>query len=261
MRAFPELLVMVKAMLIAFRSVAVALGLLMFIVYIFAILFTQLLDGKNQEEGHPGYEYFRSVPMSMNTLLLSGAFPDQADLVNSMGSKSAAYYLMMLVYLLVAGLTVMNMIVGILCELISVISSVEKENMLLTSVRQSLQSIMAETKADADGSGMINKQEFDELLGHPKWGRILGEVDVDVVALVDLSDFIFEDNRELSFVDFMDLILQLRGTNTATVKDVVDLRKVLKIQSDKLDTLMTQNGTVARESVKSSSTPRTGQPL
>jgi len=245
MRAFPELVVMVKAMLIAFRAVAVALGLLMFIVYIFAILFTQLLEGKKQQPGHPGYENFRNVPMAMNTLLLNGAFPDQAQLVNDMGAESWAYYLMMLLYLLVAGLTVMNMIVGILCELISVISSVEKENMLLKSVRESLQSIMEETKADADGSGMINKEEFDELLEHPKWGRILGEVDVDVVALVDLSDFIFEDNRELSFVDFMDLILQLRGSNTATVKDVVDLRKILKLQGAKLDTIVSQGGAIA----------------
>eukprot|EP00441_Pelagodinium_beii_P047716 CAMPEP_0197625796 /NCGR_PEP_ID=MMETSP1338-20131121/5055_1 /TAXON_ID=43686 ORGANISM="Pelagodinium beii, Strain RCC1491" /NCGR_SAMPLE_ID=MMETSP1338 /ASSEMBLY_ACC=CAM_ASM_000754 /LENGTH=586 /DNA_ID=CAMNT_0043196287 /DNA_START=39 /DNA_END=1799 /DNA_ORIENTATION=- len=235
MRAFPELIVMVKAMMIAFRSVAVALGLLMFIVYVFAIAFTQLLDGKNGQPGDPGYDNFRNVLMSVNTLLLDGAFPDQKDLINSMGSKHAVYYLLMLVYMLVAGLTVMNMIVGILCELISVISAVEKETMLLSSVRTSLQNIMEETKADADGSGMISKREFDDLVSHPSWGRILSEVDVDVVALVDLSDFIFEDDRELSFADFMDLILQLRGTNQATVKDIVDLRKLLKNQSDKMD--------------------------
>mmetsp|Transcript_51964 Transcript_51964/g.97502 ORF Transcript_51964/g.97502 Transcript_51964/m.97502 type:complete len:101 (-) Transcript_51964:170-472(-) len=51
---------------------------------------------------------------------------------------------------------------------------------------------------------------------------------MDVVVLVDLIDHIFTDeNSELTFADLMELVLQLRGTNTATVRDVVDLRKFL----------------------------------
>jgi hypothetical protein len=48
-----------------------------------------------------------------------------------------------------------------------------------------------------------------------------------------LQDFIFEredehgekSDKQLTFGEFMEVVLQLRGTNQATVKDVVDLRK------------------------------------
>jgi hypothetical protein len=70
------------------------------------------------------------------------------------------------------------------------------------------------------------------------------------VALVDLADFIFEDigevdleaddttgapqhahGKTMTFPDFLDLLLQMRGANTATVKDIVDLRKFVRKES------------------------------
>ena len=42
-------------------------------------------------------------------------------------------------------------------------------------------------------------------------------VGVDVVGMVEFSDFIFKD-RELTFAEFVELVLQLRGSNQATVK-------------------------------------------
>merc|ERR1711920_807805 len=58
------------------------------------------------------------------------------------------------------------------------------------------------------------------------------------IGLVDFADFIFdgdgcgaeEDEPELDFPKFMDVVLQLRGSNNATVKDVVDLRKFVQNQ-------------------------------
>lgn len=48
---------------------------------------------------------------------------------------------------------------------------------------------------------------------------------VDVVGLVDYSDILFRDNSSLDFADFIRLVIQLRGNNSATVRDIVDLRK------------------------------------
>jgi len=66
--------------------------------------------------------------------------------------------------------------------------------------------------------------------------RALRDVGVDVIGLVDCADTLFVDNHgrmveELEFADFMDVVLQLRGSNTATVKDVVELRKLLRTQT------------------------------
>merc|ERR1711948_21773 len=52
-------------------------------------------------------------------------------------------------------------------------------------------------------------------------------VGVDCVGLVNFIDYIFRDNLSITLPDFMDIILQLRGANRATVRDIVDMRQLL----------------------------------
>jgi hypothetical protein len=80
----------------------------------------------------------------------------------------------------------------------------------------------------------ITKEELAKLLDFPEACRALTEIGVDVMMLVDNLDFIFQrdldDDHEVSltFEQFMSLILDLRGANTATVKDIVELQKFVK---------------------------------
>merc|ERR1719181_595891 len=85
---------------------------------------------------------------------------------------------------------------------------------------------------DEDDNKCINKSEFETLLLMPEGARIIEEVGVDVVGLVDFADDIFKDGIELSFPDFMELVLQLRSNNVATVRDIVDLRKLISHMLD-----------------------------
>ncbi|CAJ1384150.1 unnamed protein product [Effrenium voratum] len=55
-----------------------------------------------------------------------------------------------------------------------------------------------------DGDGSISRREFDQMLTNPTCVRTLSDVGVDVFALVDLADFIFDQQNELSFAAFMD---------------------------------------------------------
>merc|ERR1719330_1864021 len=70
-RAMPELLIMVNGMVSATRSVFFTLCLLAILLYIFAIAFTQLLDGTPA-----GATYFPKVGKSMHSLLLEGTLLD-----------------------------------------------------------------------------------------------------------------------------------------------------------------------------------------
>mmetsp|Transcript_9375 Transcript_9375/g.23308 ORF Transcript_9375/g.23308 Transcript_9375/m.23308 type:complete len:400 (-) Transcript_9375:65-1264(-) len=131
------------------------------------------------------------------------------------------------------------MLVGVLCEVVSAVAAMEKEELLVNSVMSKMHRIVADL--DQNGSGTLSKHELKALLDHPEAARTLHDVGVDVVGLVDFADFIFQnldldeddeddepEQRELSFADFMDVVLQFRGTNTATVKDMVDLRKFVQ---------------------------------
>lgn len=57
----------------------------------------------------------------------------------------------------------------------------------------------------------------------------LQDIDVDPVSIYDYTHILFGEDggNKVPFVDFMDVLLKLRGGNSATVRDLVDLRKWL----------------------------------
>merc|ERR1719446_723734 len=64
LRSMPELLILIKGMVAAMRSVGFVLLLLVIIMYVFSIAFVQLLKGTDA-----GNEFFPGIPASMYTLL------------------------------------------------------------------------------------------------------------------------------------------------------------------------------------------------
>merc|ERR1719246_259991 len=104
--------------------------------------------------------------------------------------------------------------------------------MLVAHVKNTLFSMLEKAGVDQDHNRSLSKLEFHSLLVQPEAVRIIQKLGVDVIGLVDFSEAIFADDRELSFVEFMELVLELRGTNKATVKDVVELRKWMMQEFD-----------------------------
>lgn len=235
LRAMPELMILIKGMTVAARSVFFTLILLLVFIYVFAIAFVQLLDDSDMKE-----EYFRTVPKSMSTLLLDGTLPDHEEIVSLIATENWIYGAVFLFYMLLGSLTVMNMLVGVLVEVVSVVSSVEKEQMVVNFVKVQLQQMMQTSGLDANHDNLISKSEFQTLLEKPEAARALQDVGVDVVGLVDFTDFIFKDGVELSFPNFMEMVLQLRGSNTATVKDIVDFRKFVMNELGRLEEKVSQ---------------------
>eukprot|EP00927_Polykrikos_kofoidii_P022798 TRINITY_DN21175_c0_g1_i1.p1 TRINITY_DN21175_c0_g1~~TRINITY_DN21175_c0_g1_i1.p1 ORF type:complete len:887 (+),score=135.49 TRINITY_DN21175_c0_g1_i1:62-2662(+) len=229
LRAIPELMIMVKGISVAARSVFFTLLFLVAVLYIFGIAFAQLTQGTTV-----GKARFSSVPHSMSTLLLHGCFgEDLPDVAHSVGDENILLAALLMLFVLLASLTIMNMLVGVLVEVVSVVSKVEKEELIVTFVKDQLQHLLESTCVDTDGNGLISREEFELLMLKPEASHVLKDVGVDVVGLIDFMDYIYssselaEEEVELSFSEFMDVILQLRGCNTATVKDIVDLRKFM----------------------------------
>merc|ERR1719453_844610 len=122
LRICPELLVLLKGISIACRSVFFTLLLLVGVVYLFAVGFTQL-----SHFGESTQRYFPTVSQSMTCLFLRGAFPDVADMAEEIGGENLALGGFLIMYLLLGSITIMNMLVGILVEVVSVVANVEKE--------------------------------------------------------------------------------------------------------------------------------------
>eukprot|EP00929_Paragymnodinium_shiwhaense_P000664 TRINITY_DN100908_c0_g1_i1.p1 TRINITY_DN100908_c0_g1~~TRINITY_DN100908_c0_g1_i1.p1 ORF type:complete len:931 (-),score=212.61 TRINITY_DN100908_c0_g1_i1:151-2943(-) len=227
LRAVPELIILIKGIVVASRSVFFTLCLLVIIMYFYAIVFRQLLGQLVVPGSEPDLEtlYFPSVTGAMMALLLDGVLPDQGAFVRDCYGQSWILGTITLSYIMLASLTVMNMLVGVLVEVVSVVSAVEKEQLTVGYVKQRLLGIIEEVGGDEDGDALISKAEFDVLLMSEEAARAIQEIGVDVIGLVDMADYIFKDNVKLTFADLMELVLAFRGSNTSTVKDIVDMRR------------------------------------
>jgi len=223
LRAVPELMILVRGMAAASRSVALTLVLLTAIIYTYAIILRQVTDGTAI-----GEQYFKTIPASMSSLLLHATLPDMSEILEDTSNAHILLGAVLLTFVLLASLTVLNMLIGVLVEVVSVVASVEREELTVNTVKTSMERIMELTGVDVDANNAISRTEFEQLLEVPTAARLINEIGVDVVGLIDYADLIFDGGqKELSFSEFFEVLLSLRGKNAATVKDIVDLRKFI----------------------------------
>merc|ERR1712206_51311 len=133
----PELMVMVKGMVAGMRSVFFTLCLLFCVIYVFALIFRHLTDG--QEIGD---QYFSSVFDAMLSLFLYGVIPDMSKFIEDVGSNHWLLALLIVAFVLLATVMVLNMLIGVLVEVVGGVASLEKEQQAATLVKNSLVKIL-----------------------------------------------------------------------------------------------------------------------
>eukprot|EP00927_Polykrikos_kofoidii_P019645 TRINITY_DN19214_c0_g1_i1.p1 TRINITY_DN19214_c0_g1~~TRINITY_DN19214_c0_g1_i1.p1 ORF type:complete len:792 (-),score=121.90 TRINITY_DN19214_c0_g1_i1:31-2406(-) len=232
LRALPELMIMIKGLMAASRSVFFTLVLGAALVFAFAIAFSQMTTDTALKE-----VYFSNVAASMYFLMVHGALLLSTDYKAFEIQAYCGILVSMLffTFVLFAAVLIMNMLIGVLCQVVVAVACTEREELLVAYVHAKLKEVMS--IIDEDGGGTISRDEFMQILENIDAMDALQDVGVDVVGLIDFADFIFGDVEdttgtdgapkevELTLPDFTAVILQLRGSNNATVKDIVDLRK------------------------------------
>jgi hypothetical protein len=224
LRSLPELMIMIKGMVTAAKSVIYSLFLLMLIGYVFAIALRNLVPKDSQLEE----TFLPSVPETMHTLIIFATFLDDlAAYIVLVKETSTACLILSWVYIALASLTVMNMLIGVLCEVISAVAEEEKESMMVEKVKNKFDGLVK--ILDENHDGVISWDEFRQIVEMPDALQALDQVNVDAVSLVDLAeDFFFVDGQKqvaMSFDQFMELVLDLRGGQKATVKDIFNMGK------------------------------------
>jgi voltage-gated sodium channel len=225
---FPEFIVLIKGLAVAGRCVGFTLMLTVVVIYGFAVTFRYL----TMDDEELAANYFRNVPNGMKTLM-HVILPDSKQLTDDMLEQSYMCGALVVFYTVIASLTLLNMLIGVLCEVIATVSAVEKEAVKVTFVRDKLIEALCHTGREATAEMVMSRDEFNAMLLHPEALRVLQESGVDPVGLVDFTDYIFSGQfndvgkEGLTFEKLVDLILRLGGDNVATVKDVVDARKII----------------------------------
>jgi len=180
-------------------------------------VFRQLTEGSIV-----GNHYFPSVPGAMNTLLLDGIFPDQSYFVNDLFQGNPFLWPIIMIFILLAAMTLMYMLIGVLVDVVSVIACTEKEGMTVMALASQLRAAWEVLGKSCDDT--MNKTDFQNLLVESEIVRITQDVGVDVFMIVDMADVLFEDyekeEKNMTFENFVELMLKMRGGNQATVKDI-----------------------------------------
>jgi voltage-gated sodium channel len=216
MEFFPELISMVRGMVAGIRAVNSALMILGLIVYVFAIIMNGLLGTEPEV-----LEYFGTVREAMVTLLVNGVLLDDVSgLVRTMIEvKNVPALLFFAVFILLSALTVMNMLIGTLCEVVIDVSAEEKEVQAKEKMKKTLFVMLQEL--DADGSGQLSKEEVQSVIKHQDAVAIMNDIQVDTQYLLDISEMIFTTPEStLPITVFMNIVLTLRGKRQPTMNDI-----------------------------------------
>uniref|UniRef100_A0A7S1M1Z0 EF-hand domain-containing protein n=1 Tax=Alexandrium catenella TaxID=2925 RepID=A0A7S1M1Z0_ALECA len=258
---------MLKGITCALRTVFVTGMLLVAILYLFGIVF------KIQSKAYPGLSAFPTVGESMWVLLLNGAFLDAvADIVLELVDISWILTFIFMVFIFLSNLTILNMLVGILCEVATQVDKREKEQAAISYLKHHLIEILE--VHDKNDDRHINKDDFELLMRNPEMHMILKSFGVDTEDLLSLQGILFEskgaamnphstgnleetngltpsnggaklceskssvyptEQKRLRFAEFLEVVLRLRGGNFASVRDIVDLREYLRQRMDHLE--------------------------
>ncbi|CAL1143358.1 unnamed protein product [Cladocopium goreaui] len=108
-------------------------------------------------------------------------------------------------------------------NVIDIVAASEREGLAVSTVALNLRQVMKRMGISTEGP--ISKAAINELLLEAEVVNFLYGVDVDVVSLVEMIDQVYEDilereGRPLEFGDLVETIMNLRGSNPATVQDL-----------------------------------------
>merc|ERR1719335_527190 len=171
------------------KSCFYVFGLLTLLTYVFAIAFTQLAVGSDV-----GDVYFANVSHSMYSLLIYLTFLDDLSVMGD-DIRAEIWYLLPIAFIFVAlaALTVMNMLIGVLCEVVSAVAESERAEMRAETLTMNLTDIMK--NLDSNGNNMICYAEFVNIIQSTRAIQVLDEVGVDACKLMDFADLFFHNDK------------------------------------------------------------------
>jgi hypothetical protein len=245
------------------RSVLSTLFLLLAAVYVFGIVFREQLHGRPEVEGK-----FDTVTDSMWFLLLQGALADEiTEIAEKIKDASNLMTVLFGVFVLTSHITLLNMLVGVLVEVVSQVSSAHKERTDIRLIKDALTDVI--TSMDSDDDGTITRSEYENLvekiskmdashsMGATQRARLrtlrrndpevllqvavdaLESLGIDEVDLERMADELFADapedeetESELQVDKFIKIFCAkcIEMRETVSRKDLVEMQKSMKLQ-------------------------------
>eukprot|EP00746_Dinoflagellata_sp_MGD_P158635 gnl/MRDRNA2_/MRDRNA2_86514_c0_seq10.p1 gnl/MRDRNA2_/MRDRNA2_86514_c0~~gnl/MRDRNA2_/MRDRNA2_86514_c0_seq10.p1 ORF type:complete len:392 (+),score=92.51 gnl/MRDRNA2_/MRDRNA2_86514_c0_seq10:29-1177(+) len=180
---------------------------------------------------------FPTIEDSMWELLLNGTFMDSlGDSMKRITAEDRTLAALFLLFVFLSNLTVLNMLIGIICEVASDVSQKEKARMAEAKFTGELLEILQ--IFDMHDDQMITCEEFNLMLSNPDMRQMLTRNEINLEVLETIKDSIFlnpeanekEKWKSVSYDELIGVILRFRGGDGehATILDIVNLDKSIR---------------------------------
>ncbi|CAK9067616.1 unnamed protein product [Durusdinium trenchii] len=171
----------------------------------------------------------------MYTLIMDGTFMDSTrDVLGSLrtmdndGLQGWVSISVFLIYVLLTNITVMNMLIGIVCEVVSEVKREDEEGVAIDFMKEHLRTML--TDLDQDKNENISKSELQSVVEDEKAKVVLSELQVKPEDVIDLTEYLFEQDedagreQEVTREELLEVILKIRGGRTISNQDIIDVR-------------------------------------
>jgi len=179
MKKVPELMIIIKGLIASFRSVGCTAILQILILYVWSILFVSEYHEKEDLVDDPAIEsYFGTMGKSMFSLFIYGTVLDDVTAATNAIRGTDNFFMLSLfiVFILISSFTILNMLIGILCEVVSATADSEQTKAAETTVKDAITTLF--NKMDVDGSGNITEEEFMHMRDDETVRSALEEMDI-----------------------------------------------------------------------------------
>jgi len=257
---------MVHQLLSTLKSLFWAVLLLMMIIYLFAILFTQAVtahahdvfqDGATFEEMESLQQYWKSIPVSMLSLYMAitGGI-NWKEVIEPLSEVGTVYTAIFIGYIILAQLAVLNILTGVFCQ--NAIESAAQDADLVTQHMLQQREMFVKrletlfSEIDVDHSGTITLSEFQRHLTDARVQAYFEALELDSSNVWTLFKLMDEDQgNRIDMHEFVTGALKLRGA--AKCVDLVNLKNDHNWMVKKMTRFMKRTDEALKEILRNSS--------
>jgi len=225
MKAFPELVTMIKGLVRSLRAISSSMILIGLMVYVWAIMMHMLLKEEHEfnkklwDESMLG---FATITQCIWTLLMDGTLmlDNSAPLMTSLLFSGQFNYIVagafFMLYALLSAMLILQMLIGVLCDVVSRVGSEQREATAIGLVKQEL---LADLKQFDGGDGKISQEELLQVMSNPSSKAVLKKLNINRLFLLELQKMMFtKPGQQVSIKSALTLMVMCRGDNPTTVE-------------------------------------------
>jgi len=227
MKAFPELVTMIKGLVRSLRAISSSMILIGLMVYVWAIVMHMLMkeeDEFNSMLWEESFLSFETITSCIWTLLMAGTLmlDDSAPLMTELLFSGKFNYLLagmfFVSYALLSAMLILQMLIGVLCDVVSRVGSEQRDATAIGLVKQEL---LSDLKRFDGGDGKISQKELRRVMNSPESKRLLRKLDINRGFLLELQKMMFtKPGQQVTIKSVLELMIMCRGENPTTVQSM-----------------------------------------